>query len=39
VQAEVLADAFPDDVDQDFGVVVTAKRRVFTSVFTAVMAT
>ena len=32
VNADVLADLFPDDVDQEFGVLVTAARRVFTFV-------
>jgi len=32
VEADVLADVFPDDVDQEVGVVVTAQRRVFTFV-------
>lgn len=30
--ADVLADIFPDHVDQEFGVVVTTARRVFTFV-------
>jgi hypothetical protein len=33
VASDVLADLFPDDVDQGFGVMVTADRRVFTFVF------
>jgi hypothetical protein len=28
VEVDVLADLFPDDVDQEFGVLVTAGRRV-----------
>jgi hypothetical protein len=32
VEADVLADLFPDDVDQEFGVLVTTERRVFTFV-------
>lgn len=32
VQSDVLADLSPDDVDQEFGVIVTAKRRIFTFV-------
>ena len=31
-QTDVLADLFEDDVDQEFGVLVTATRRVFTFV-------
>lgn len=32
VGTDALADLFPDDVDQEFGVIVTARRRVFTFV-------
>ncbi|MET9312340.1 hypothetical protein ABZX12_10960 [Kribbella sp. NPDC003505] len=32
LEGDVLADLFPDDVDQDFGVIVTVDRRVFTFV-------
>ena len=32
VKTDVLADLFPDDTDQEFGVVVTHARRVFTFV-------
>jgi hypothetical protein len=32
VEPDVLADLFPDDVDQEFGVLVTTERRVFTFV-------
>jgi hypothetical protein len=32
VEADILADLFPDDVDQEFGVLVTTERRVFTFV-------
>jgi len=32
IQQDVLADLFPDDADQEFGVVVTTDRRVFTFV-------
>ena len=32
VEADVPADLFPDDVDQEFGVIVTDKARVFTFV-------
>lgn len=32
VSRDVLADLFPDDGDQEFGIVVSAERRVFTFV-------
>lgn len=32
VAADVLAELFPDDVDQEFGIIVTTSRKVFTFV-------
>jgi hypothetical protein len=33
ISTDILADLFPDDVDQEFGVVVTKERKVATFVF------